>query len=41
MARHYRIVIDAYVLTACIIFKTPPTKYFAHGVLNIMQAVNM
>lgn len=26
--------------TACIIFKTPPTIYFAHGVLNIMHTVN-
>ena len=26
--------------TACIIFKTPPAKYFKHGVWNIMQAVS-
>ena len=32
--------VDSYVLTACIIFQTPCLKYFAGGVLNIMQAVN-
>ena len=29
-----------YVYTVRIIFKTPPAKYFVHGVLNMMKAVS-
>ena len=29
-----------YMFTVCIILKTPCSKYFVHGVLNIMKTVS-